>query len=156
VGATVAAPAAGESIAELAAWIRQRGKVADVSRTVHAYPTMSEGPARAADDYLRRRLARPPVQTAARAVLAARGFGAALTHPRSDLDRSHWSGAYMRSIGAYGGPIRAGPCRSPWRWDFAQGDQSARRDRLRRHHCVGVGEVRMNFLVRSWCRTPAS
>jgi len=71
VGA-VAAPAAGESIAELAAWIRQRGKVADVSRTVHAYPTMSEGPARAADDYLRRRLARPPVQTAARAVLAAR------------------------------------------------------------------------------------
>ncbi len=71
-GATVAAPAAGESIAELAAWIRQRGKVADVSRTVHAYPTMSEGPARAADDYLRRRLARPPVQTAARAVLAAR------------------------------------------------------------------------------------
>ena len=32
----------GESIAELAAWVRTERKIADVSQTVHAYPTFSE------------------------------------------------------------------------------------------------------------------
>jgi pyruvate/2-oxoglutarate dehydrogenase complex dihydrolipoamide dehydrogenase (E3) component len=48
VGATIAAPAAGEAIAELTAWIASAAKVAAISRTVHAYPTFAEGPARAA------------------------------------------------------------------------------------------------------------
>lgn len=56
VGATVCAPAAGEVIAELTAWIRQHGRIQDISRTIHAYPTLAEGPARAADDFLMRRL----------------------------------------------------------------------------------------------------
>jgi pyruvate/2-oxoglutarate dehydrogenase complex dihydrolipoamide dehydrogenase (E3) component len=69
VGATVAAPHGGESIAELAAWIRTGGTVADVSRTVHAYPTFSEGQARAADDYLRARWFSPRVNRLTRPAL---------------------------------------------------------------------------------------
>ncbi len=52
VGATIAAPGAGEAIAELTAWVSQEAKLAVVSRTVHAYPTLAEGPARAADEHL--------------------------------------------------------------------------------------------------------
>ncbi|MEA2467328.1 MAG: hypothetical protein QOJ57_1454, partial [Thermoleophilaceae bacterium] len=59
VGATVAAPHGGESIAELAAWVRAGRKIDDVSQTVHAYPTFTEGQARAADDYLRQKLLTP-------------------------------------------------------------------------------------------------
>jgi pyruvate/2-oxoglutarate dehydrogenase complex dihydrolipoamide dehydrogenase (E3) component len=70
VGATVAAPHGGESIAELAAWIRTGGKVADVSRTVHAYPTFSEGQARAADEYLKQRWFNPRVRRFTRPALA--------------------------------------------------------------------------------------
>jgi pyruvate/2-oxoglutarate dehydrogenase complex dihydrolipoamide dehydrogenase (E3) component len=62
VGATVAAPHGGESIAELAAWVRARRKIDDVSQTVHAYPTFSEGQARAADDYLREKFLNPRVR----------------------------------------------------------------------------------------------
>ncbi len=69
VGATVAAPHGGESIAELAAWIRAGGKIDDVSQTVHAYPTFSEAQARAADDYLRAKYLKPSVRRAARLVL---------------------------------------------------------------------------------------
>ncbi len=59
VGATIAAPGAGESIAELAAWIATGSPLDRVSQTVHAYPTLSEGPSRAADIHLRARYARP-------------------------------------------------------------------------------------------------
>jgi pyruvate/2-oxoglutarate dehydrogenase complex dihydrolipoamide dehydrogenase (E3) component len=70
VGATVAAPAAGEVIAELTAWIASGAKLADVSRTVHAYPTFAEGPARAADQYLAERYSSPRLRAVARPLLA--------------------------------------------------------------------------------------
>ena len=70
VGATVAAPAGGEAIAELAAWIAQRAKIDAVSRTVHAYPTFAEGPARAADEHIRRKLLNPRVRRLAKPALA--------------------------------------------------------------------------------------
>jgi pyruvate/2-oxoglutarate dehydrogenase complex dihydrolipoamide dehydrogenase (E3) component len=71
VGATVAAPAGGEAIAELAAWVVTRSKLERVSRTVHAYPTMAEGPARAADGYLLSRLSGGGIGKLSRAALAA-------------------------------------------------------------------------------------
>lgn len=70
VGATVAAPAGGEAIAELAAWIVQGRRIDDVSRTVHAYPTFAEGPARAADEHLRARYFSPRVRAVTRPALA--------------------------------------------------------------------------------------
>jgi pyruvate/2-oxoglutarate dehydrogenase complex dihydrolipoamide dehydrogenase (E3) component len=70
VGATVAAPRGGESIAELAAWIRAERKIDDVSQTVHAYPTFSEGQARAADDYLREKFLNPRVRRFTKPALA--------------------------------------------------------------------------------------
>lgn len=70
VGATVAAPAGGEAIAELAAWVSRHESIDRVSQTVHAYPTLSEGPARAADAYLRTRLRTPRMRAIARAALA--------------------------------------------------------------------------------------
>jgi pyruvate/2-oxoglutarate dehydrogenase complex dihydrolipoamide dehydrogenase (E3) component len=70
VGATIAAPAAGEGIAELAAWIRMGGRIDDVSQTVHAYPTFAEGPARAADEHIRRRFRAPRYRRSSRFVLA--------------------------------------------------------------------------------------
>ncbi len=71
VGATVAAPAAGEAIAELTAWVSQGAKIDVVSRTVHAYPTLAEGSARAADEYLAARYSSPWMRAVARPVLAA-------------------------------------------------------------------------------------
>jgi pyruvate/2-oxoglutarate dehydrogenase complex dihydrolipoamide dehydrogenase (E3) component len=67
VGATVAAPAGGEAIAELAAWVARGGRIGELSRAVHAYPTFAAGPGRAADALVRakwtggrvRALARP-------------------------------------------------------------------------------------------------
>jgi len=70
VGATVAAPHGGESIAELAAWIRAGRKIDDISQTVHAYPTFTEGQARAADGYLRARYVKPSVLRLTLPVLA--------------------------------------------------------------------------------------
>jgi len=70
VGATVAAPAGGEAIAELVARVEAGGKLADVSRTVHAYPTFAEGPARAADEHLRARFFNDRVRLLTRPVLA--------------------------------------------------------------------------------------
>jgi pyruvate/2-oxoglutarate dehydrogenase complex dihydrolipoamide dehydrogenase (E3) component len=70
VGATVAAPHGGESIAELAAWVRTGRKIDDVSQTVHAYPTFSEGQARAADDYLRGKYLNPKVRRFTKPALA--------------------------------------------------------------------------------------
>jgi pyruvate/2-oxoglutarate dehydrogenase complex dihydrolipoamide dehydrogenase (E3) component len=62
VGATIAAPAGAESIAELAAWVSTGAKIDRISQTVHAYPTFSEGPSRAADANLRARFAGPRTQ----------------------------------------------------------------------------------------------
>ncbi len=71
VGATVAGAHAGESIAELTAWVSQGAKIDRVSTTVHAYPTFAEGAARAADDYLRARYAGTLPRFASRVALAA-------------------------------------------------------------------------------------
>ncbi|HEY5399003.1 MAG TPA: FAD-dependent oxidoreductase [Trebonia sp.] len=79
VGATIAAPGGAESIAELAAWIASGAKIDRISQTVHAYPTLSEGPARAADTYLRARFARPGAQRVARGALRILGH---LDHAR--------------------------------------------------------------------------
>lgn len=62
VGATIAAPGGAESIAELTAWTASGAKLDRISQTVHAYPTMSEGPARAADAHLSARFAAPRMQ----------------------------------------------------------------------------------------------
>ena len=70
VGATVAAPAGGEAIAELAARLEAGGSLADVSRSVHAYPTFAEGPARAADEHLRARFFNDRVRRVTRPALA--------------------------------------------------------------------------------------
>jgi hypothetical protein len=74
LGATVVAPAAGESIAELAPLVRQGGTVAGLSQAVHAYPTYSEGPARAAEEWWTAPLPEParPSPAAARAGDATR------------------------------------------------------------------------------------
>jgi pyruvate/2-oxoglutarate dehydrogenase complex dihydrolipoamide dehydrogenase (E3) component len=71
VGATVAAPAGGEAIAELTAWVSRGAKLDAVSRTVHAYPTLAEGPARAADSYLAARYSTPRTRAITRPALAA-------------------------------------------------------------------------------------
>jgi pyruvate/2-oxoglutarate dehydrogenase complex dihydrolipoamide dehydrogenase (E3) component len=59
LGATIVAPAAGESIAEVARLVREHEKVAALSQQVHAYPTFSEGPARAADEWWRHKYLNP-------------------------------------------------------------------------------------------------
>jgi pyruvate/2-oxoglutarate dehydrogenase complex dihydrolipoamide dehydrogenase (E3) component len=67
LGATVAAPAAGEAIAALASLMAGGGTVGRIASAVHPYPTFGEGPARAAQEHLSavylgertRRLTRP-------------------------------------------------------------------------------------------------
>jgi pyruvate/2-oxoglutarate dehydrogenase complex dihydrolipoamide dehydrogenase (E3) component len=59
VGATIVGHSAGESIAEMTAWITSGAKIDAISTTVHAYPTFAEGPSRAADDVLRARYFNP-------------------------------------------------------------------------------------------------
>ncbi|MDY7104887.1 MAG: FAD-dependent oxidoreductase [Actinomycetota bacterium] len=71
VGATVVGAAAGESIAELAAWMTAGAKVDRISTTVHAYPTFAEGPSRAADDVLRGVYLSPTVRRLTTPLLAA-------------------------------------------------------------------------------------
>jgi pyruvate/2-oxoglutarate dehydrogenase complex dihydrolipoamide dehydrogenase (E3) component len=70
VGATVAAPGGGDAIAELTARIARRDKIDAVSRTVHAYPTLAEGPARAADEYVEARYTSPRMRALTRRALA--------------------------------------------------------------------------------------
>ena len=70
VGATIAAPAAGESIAEVAAHLATKAGIDSLSTAIHAYPTFSEGPARAADEYQRQRLATPRTRMLTRPLLA--------------------------------------------------------------------------------------
>ncbi len=72
MGATVVGAAAGEVVAELVARVKNGDRIDSESTTVHAYPTMSEGPARAADDYLREKYARPLPAALARGALALR------------------------------------------------------------------------------------
>ncbi|CAN5559918.1 FAD-dependent oxidoreductase [soil metagenome] len=72
VGATIAAPGAGEAIAELTAWASQGAKIDAVSSTVHAYPTLAEGPSRAADEYLRARYAKPGYRALGKLALRVR------------------------------------------------------------------------------------
>ena len=55
VGATVAAPAAGEVIGELAALVAGKAGVGDVFKTVHPYPTFALGAATAGAAHLRQR-----------------------------------------------------------------------------------------------------
>jgi pyruvate/2-oxoglutarate dehydrogenase complex dihydrolipoamide dehydrogenase (E3) component len=78
VGATVAAPGGGDAIAELTARVKAGGKLADLSKTVHAYPTLAEGPPRAADEYLRQRYSARRYRVLAASVLAIRRAAAAV------------------------------------------------------------------------------
>ncbi|MHB8657332.1 MAG: dihydrolipoyl dehydrogenase family protein [Solirubrobacteraceae bacterium] len=71
VGATIAAPGGGDAIAELTAWISRGEKIDAVSRTVHAYPTLAEGPARAADQHLSARYLGPRTQMLTKPILGA-------------------------------------------------------------------------------------
>jgi pyruvate/2-oxoglutarate dehydrogenase complex dihydrolipoamide dehydrogenase (E3) component len=70
LGATIVGAAAGESISEAARLIREKRKVADLSQMIHVYPTFTEGPARAADDYWRRRFFTPRARRWMRPLLA--------------------------------------------------------------------------------------
>jgi pyruvate/2-oxoglutarate dehydrogenase complex dihydrolipoamide dehydrogenase (E3) component len=79
LGATIVAPAAGESIVEVARLVRERRKVAALSQQVHAYPTFSEGPARAADEWWRHKYLNPRGRRRVKPLLA---LLRALDHPR--------------------------------------------------------------------------
>ena len=70
LGATLVAPAAGESIAELAALVRRGGTAADLSQVIHAYPTYGEGPARAAEQWWSHRYLNPRGRRVLRPLLA--------------------------------------------------------------------------------------
>lgn len=70
VGATIVGEAAGEAIAEIAAWMHGRGRIADVARAVHAYPTFAEGSNRAALDHLRAAWLGPRTRRVTRPLLA--------------------------------------------------------------------------------------
>lgn len=70
VGATVAAPAAGEAIAELASVVARSGRIGDVFRTVHPYPTYGLGPAMASAEHLRAQLLTPRTRRVVRPVLS--------------------------------------------------------------------------------------
>ena len=80
VGATVVGAAAGESIAELTAWITTGSKIATISQTVHAYPTFSEGPSRAADDLLRAKYFSPRMRRVTRPAIGLLRFIDRLRH----------------------------------------------------------------------------
>jgi pyruvate/2-oxoglutarate dehydrogenase complex dihydrolipoamide dehydrogenase (E3) component len=70
LGATLVAPAAGESIAELAALVRRDATAADLSQAIHAYPTYAEGPARAAEQWWTHRYLNPRGRRLLRPLLA--------------------------------------------------------------------------------------
>lgn len=70
VGATVISRRAGETIAEMVAWMSAGAKLSDVFGAVHPYPSFAEGPVRAAGDHLRRRWLRPRTRGVTRPVLA--------------------------------------------------------------------------------------
>jgi pyruvate/2-oxoglutarate dehydrogenase complex dihydrolipoamide dehydrogenase (E3) component len=70
LGATLAGPASGESIAGLAAVVARGGRVRDVFATIHPYPTFSEAASRAAGEYLGERYVTTRNRRLARSVLA--------------------------------------------------------------------------------------
>jgi pyruvate/2-oxoglutarate dehydrogenase complex dihydrolipoamide dehydrogenase (E3) component len=70
LGATLVAPAAGESITELAALVRRGGTAADLSQVIHAYPTYGEGPVRAAEQWWSHRYLNPRGRRLTRPLLA--------------------------------------------------------------------------------------
>jgi pyruvate/2-oxoglutarate dehydrogenase complex dihydrolipoamide dehydrogenase (E3) component len=70
LGASIVAPAAGESLAEVARLIEDGRRVADLSQMIHAYPTFTEGPARAADEWWRLRYFTPRAHRFTRPLLA--------------------------------------------------------------------------------------
>lgn len=72
VGATIAAHGAGDAIAEMAAWINQGASVSDVSKQVHAYPTMAEGASRAANAYVTDRFMTPRNRALIKPILGLR------------------------------------------------------------------------------------
>ncbi len=69
VGATVVGESAGESIAEIVAWMRNDGRLRHLAQAIHAYPTMSEGPWQAALGDLRARYLSPSVRRWTRPIL---------------------------------------------------------------------------------------
>lgn len=71
VGTTIVGPTAGEGIAAVSALIRRGGKIADLSQALTAYPTFADGPARAADDFWRRRYLTPRTRSLMRPAFAA-------------------------------------------------------------------------------------
>jgi pyruvate/2-oxoglutarate dehydrogenase complex dihydrolipoamide dehydrogenase (E3) component len=79
LGATVVAAAAGESIAEVARLVGERRTAAALSQQVHAYPTLAEGPARAADEWWAHRYLNPRGRRRLRPLL---GLLRAVDHPR--------------------------------------------------------------------------
>ncbi|GAA3744289.1 dihydrolipoyl dehydrogenase family protein [Micromonospora maritima] len=71
VGATVVAPAAGEVIGELAALIARRGRLTELYRTVHPYPTYALAAVDAVGEHLQRRLLTPATRRLTRPLLTA-------------------------------------------------------------------------------------
>lgn len=69
VGATIVAESAGESIAEVVAWMRSGARLSDIGAAIHAYPTLTEGPWRAALEHLRGRYLSPRVRRWTRPLL---------------------------------------------------------------------------------------
>ncbi|MBW3578557.1 MAG: FAD-dependent oxidoreductase [Actinobacteria bacterium] len=69
VGATVAAPWGGETIAGIASFMRHGATISDVSQTVLPYPTFSEGARRAAIEHLRDKWLSERVRRVTRPVL---------------------------------------------------------------------------------------
>jgi len=74
VGATIAAHGAGDAIAEMAAWVNQGAGISDISKQVHAYPTMAEGASRAANAYVTDRFLTPRNRALIKPVLGFKRF----------------------------------------------------------------------------------
>jgi pyruvate/2-oxoglutarate dehydrogenase complex dihydrolipoamide dehydrogenase (E3) component len=69
LGATIVGEAAGESVAEVTAWLHEEARLRDVAGAIHAYPTMAEAPWRAALEHLRTRYLSPEVRRWTRPLL---------------------------------------------------------------------------------------
>lgn len=70
LGATLVGPAAGDALAELCFAIGRGAKLADISQTVHPYPTFGESAARASDQWWDRRYLNPRGRALLRPLLA--------------------------------------------------------------------------------------
>lgn len=83
VGATVAAPAGGEVIAELAGAISRKAKIGEVFRTVHPYPTFALGAVSAGSERMREQWFTERTRRVTRPVLSGlRRASAITTHRR--------------------------------------------------------------------------